>query len=266
MSLKKKIYLILQKYCKKLNIDFLTTPFDVESLKWIKNLVPAIKIASADINNIPLLKEIGYLKKPVLLSTGASSIKEIKFAVNLLKKCGSKKIVIMHCILNYPTLDINANLSMINDLKKIFPKNLIGYSDHTLPSNIMSPCAVAYMFGARVVEKHFTFNKKKTGNDHYHSSDYNDALIMKKQIDKIFALSGSNKKKKIINSEKKSRLYARRSIVSNIDIKKNEIFTEKNLITKRPGTGISPLFWNKIIGKRSKRNIKADTQIQTKDF
>ena len=89
---------------------------------------------------------------------------------------------------------------------------------------------------------------------------------MKKQIDKIFALSGSNKKKKIINSEKKSRLYARRSIVSNIDIKKNEIFTEKNLITKRPGTGISPLLWNKIIGKKSKRNIKADTQIQIKDF
>tara|TARA_B100000575_G_C23108250_1_gene639841 strand:+ start:362 stop:1417 length:1056 start_codon:yes stop_codon:yes gene_type:complete len=261
----KKDYVHLKKFCKKIKIDFLTTPFDVESLKWIKNLVPAFKIASADINNVPLLKEIGYLKKPVLLSTGASSIKEIKFAVNLLKKCGSKNIVIMHCILNYPTKYIDANLSMINDLKRNFPKNLIGYSDHTSPSKIISPCAIAFQLGARVIEKHFTFNKKKNGNDHYHSADFNDAFIMKKQIDKIYLLNGHNKKK-VINCEKKSRLFARRSIVSNSDIKKNEIFNEKNLITKRPGTGISPLLWNKIIGKRSKRNIKADTQIQTKDF
>ena len=262
----KEDYIKLQKFCKKIKIDFLTTPFDTESLKWIKDLVPVFKIASADINNIPLLKEIGYLKKPILLSTGASSIKEIKFAVELLNKCGSKKIVIMHCILNYPTRDINANLSMISDLKKIFPKNIIGYSDHTLPSKIISPCSVAYLLGARVIEKHFTFNKKRSGNDHYHSSDFKDALLMKKQIDKISILYGGNMKKRVINSEKKSRLYARRSIVSNLNIKKDEFFTKKNLITKRPGTGISPLFWNRIIGKRSKRNIKADTQIRVKDF
>ncbi len=263
--LEKKDYINLQKYCKKLKIDFLTTPFDTESLKWIKKIVPAFKIASADINNVPLLREIGYLKKPVFLSTGASSIKEIKFAVNLLNKCGSKDVVIMHCILNYPTKDLDANLAMILDLKKNFPNNLIGYSDHTLPSKIISPCAVAYQLGARVIEKHFTFNKKKIGNDHYHSADFQDALFMCQQIKKIMEITG-NSKKKIISSEKKSKLYARRSIVSNTQIKKGETFTKNNLITKRPGNGISPLFWNKIIGKKSKRNIEIDNQLKISDF
>ena len=159
-KLNKKDYIKLYQYCKKINIDFLSTPFDIETVSWLKNLMPAIKIASADINNYPLLKAVGLTKKKVLLSTGASNLKEIKDAIKILKKFGSREIVIMHCILNYPTKNSNANLKMIEDLKKKFPNIIIGYSDHTLPSNDISPCSIAYQLGARVIEKHFTFNKK----------------------------------------------------------------------------------------------------------
>ena len=257
---------LLKKFCNKMKIDFLSTPFDNDVVNELNSLVPFFKVASADITNLPLLKKIAKTKKTVILSTGASNLNEIKNAYKYLKKNGTKNIVILHCILNYPTKNKDANLNMIIDLKEYFPNDFIGYSDHTKPDKDLNSIIISYILGARVIEKHFTFNKKKIGNDHYHSSDYKDASIMKKQIDKIFLLNGNDKKKKVINSERKSRLYARRSIVSNLDIKKNEIFTEKNLITKRPGTGISPLLWNKIIGKRSKKNIKADTQIQNKDF
>ena len=157
----KKNYLDLQKYCKKKKIDFLSTPFDTESVYWLKTIMPAIKIASADINNFPLLKEVGLTKKKVFLSTGASDISEIKYALKILTMYGVKDIVIMHCILNYPTKDIEANLRMIKILKEKFPNNIIGYSDHTLPSNDISPCSIAYSLGARVIEKHFTLDKKK---------------------------------------------------------------------------------------------------------
>ena len=178
----KKDYLELHKYCKKIGIDFLSTPFDLESISWLKNLMPAIKIASADINNYPLLKAIGLTKKKVLISTGASNLNEIKNAIKILKKFGSKDIIIMHCILNYPTKEFNANLKMIDDLKINFPNNIIGYSDHTLPTKDISPCSIAYQLGARVIEKHFTFNKKKSGNDHYHSIDLKDARLIIDQI------------------------------------------------------------------------------------
>ena len=168
----------------------------------------------------------------------------------------------MHCILNYPTKNFNANLKMISDLKKNFPKSIIGYSDHTLPSNDISPCTIAYQLGARVIEKHFTFNKKKIGNDHYHSMDLKDARKIIHQIDKTIEYIGFSKYKKFIKSEIKARKYARRSIVAKIDIKKNEKFSELNITTKRPGNGISPMNWNKIIGKKSRNKIKADTQIK----
>ncbi len=262
----KKDYFELHKYCKKINIDFLSTPFDLESISWLKNLMPAIKIASADINNYPLLKAVGLTKKKVLISTGASNLNEIKNAIRILKKFGSKDIIIMHCILNYPTKDFNANLKMIDHLKKKFPNNIIGYSDHTLPTRDISPCSIAYQLGARVIEKHFTFNKKKSGNDHYHSMDLKDARLIIDQINKINVYIGSSRSKNFIKSEITPRKYARRSIVAKIDIKKGEKFSKSNITTKRPGNGLSPLNWVKIIGKKSRNKIKADTQLKIKDF
>ena len=155
----------LMSYCKMRKILFLSTPFDLESVSFLNPLVPLFKISSSDITNIPLIKKIAKCRKPIILSTGASNIEEIKSAIKILKK-GTKKIVIMHCILNYPTKDWNANLSMIADLKKNFPQYIIGYSDHTLPSKEMKNLTTAYILGARVIEKHFTINKKMFGPDH----------------------------------------------------------------------------------------------------
>lgn len=262
----KQDYLEIYKFCKNIGIDFLSTPFDIKAVSWLKNLMPVIKIASADITNYPLLKAVGLTKKKVLLSTGASNLKEIKDAIKILKKFGSKEIVIMHCILNYPTKNFNANLKMIKDLKKKFPNNIIGYSDHTLPSKDISPCSIAYQLGARVIEKHFTFDKKKSGNDHYHSMDLNDANLIINQINKLRDYIGYYNSKNYIKTEIKARKFARRSIVAKIDIKKGEKFSTSNITTKRPGNGISPLNWVKIIGKKSKNNIKADTQLKIKDY
>ena len=161
-------YKILFKFCKKIKIDFLSTPFDLNAVKYLKKLISFYKIASADINNFPLLQSVGKTKKPVLISTGASTIKEIKEAVKILKKNGSKSIAIMHCILNYPTENNNANLGMIKNLKETFKNKVIGYSDHTVPDKHMSSLLFAYTLGAQIFEKHFTDNKSLKGNDHYH--------------------------------------------------------------------------------------------------
>ena len=169
----KNEYKTLAKYCKKINIDFLSTPFDLDAVDMLRPIMPFFKIASADITNIPLLEKIAKTKKPVLLSTGASSISEIKNAVKIIQK-GTNKIVIMHCILSYPTADENASLKMILDLKNKFPKFIIGYSDHTVPDKNMLNATAAYTMGAKVIEKHFTHNKKLKGNDHYHSMNVKD--------------------------------------------------------------------------------------------
>ena len=248
---------------QKEKIDFVSTPFDDQAVYNLKNITPFFKIASADINNFPLLKSIGKTNKPVLISTGASSIKDIKQAINTLKKFGTRNFALMHCILNYPTKDSDANLNMIKDLKKKFPKTSIGYSDHTLPDKNMSSLILACILGAEILEKHFTLNKKLKGNDHYHSMDYKDIKNFRK-ITKILKKNG-NTEKKPIKSELKSIKFARRSIHSKININKGQRISEKNIITKRPGGGINPMKWNFLIGKKAK-NIKVDTKIKFKDL
>ena len=203
-------YIYLANYCKKIKIDFLSTPFDTTSVDFLKNLVPAFKISSSDITNLQLLKKIGITKKPVILSTGAANLKEIKFAMKFLKKYGSKKIILLHCILNYPAKNEDANLLMIKHLQKNFQK--YNY-DHTLPDKEMLNLTTAYTMGAKVLEKHFTLNKKLKGNDHYHSMDFKDLLNFTKNLKKIKKLIGVSKEKKVLKSELKSRRYARRSLV-----------------------------------------------------
>jgi N-acetylneuraminate synthase len=205
-------------------------------------------------------------KKITFLSTGASNIKEIEQAIFVLKKNGSPLIVILHCILNYPTKDFLANLNMISYLKSKFKNYIIGYSDHTLPNKQMDSLTSSYLLGAKVLEKHFTFNKKKKGNDHYHSMDYKDLKIFTKRIRFINTLLGNNKIKKPIPEEKKSRLNARRSIVVKEFIKKGEIISEKKIIPKRPGNGISPMNWFKVVGKRSAKNLFEDEMVKKSDL
>ena len=258
-----KEYKILHDFCKKIKIKFVSTPFDTDSVQYLKKIIPFFKIASADINNLPLLKSVAKTHKPVVISTGASTIVEIKNALKILKKNGAKDIAIMHCILNYPTKDINANLGMIESLKKIFPKNVIGYSDHTLPDNNMSSLLYGYMMGAEIFEKHFTDNKKLSGNDHYHSMNYKDIIVFRKNFKNLKTKLGKFKKEPII-SEKKSIKFARRSIYSKTIIRKGDSIKSHQIICKRPGIGLSPLLWDKVLKKTAKVSIPEDTLIKLK--
>ena len=230
-------------------------------------LVPFFKISSSDITNVPLLRKISTKKKPIILSTGASSINEIKTALKILKTNKIKNnVVLMHCILNYPTKNENANLRMIKGLKKAFPDNLIGYSDHTSPDSSLSSLLAAFILGAVVLEKHFTYNKSLRGNDHYHSMDYKNLINFKKNFEKIYSLLGRSEDKQPILSENISRKNARRSIVlkQNIDI--GEKISEKHLICKRPGTGISPIHWNEVLGQFPNKKMKIDHILRWSDI
>ncbi len=259
-SFNKNDYHELSNYCKKIGIEFLSTPFDLESVDFLDPLMNFFKIASADINNIPLLRKIASKRKPIILSTGASEKNEINYAISTIEKEGLKKenIILLHCILNYPTKDEDANLFMIKDLVNSYPSNLIGYSDHTLPNASMSVISTAYLMGAVVIEKHFTDDKSLPGNDHYHSMDVSDLKNIRTNTEKIAKILGSIKEKKSIAEEQIARENARRSIVLLKDLPAGHTLKESDLICKRPGSGISPSEWDDILGKKLLKSLKSD--------
>ena len=264
-SFGRKEFVTLAGYCQKLGIDFLCTPFDDESIKFLKPLVPCFKIASADITNIPFLRRIAHTGKPVILSTGASTLPEINLALRELKNGGCNQIVLLHCILNYPTAYRHANLNMIESLKKNFPERIIGYSDHCSPDKNMLLLTSAYLRGAWIIEKHFTDHKKQKGNDHYHAMNMGDLKLLISQI-KFARETGGTSIKKPILSEKVAIKNARRSIVTQRAIPKGHVLNEKDITCKRPGTGISPIYWDTVVGKRTKRNLAEDSILQWADL
>jgi len=259
-------YRELYQYCIENEIDFLSTPFDDESIEYLYPLMPFYKIASADITNLPFLRKVADKKKPIILSTGASNTDEIELAVKTINDCGNSEISLLHCILNYPTPDHYANLNMISALKDLYPNMVIGYSDHTIPDQHMTSIISAFLLGALIIEKHFTYDKSLVGNDHYHAMDVHDLKNLVGIIDKIMLLKGDNSKKMSIPEEDDSRLYARRSIVLAQDILKGDIISEDQITYKRPGTGISPIFWDQIIGKKVLNDIQADDLLQWEDI
>lgn len=263
--LEEEDYKELSKYARNRRIIFMSTPFDEEAADFLENLMPIYKISSADITNLPFIKYIAKKMKPIFLSTGASTINEIKDAINAIIEEGNRQIVILHCILSYPTTYENANLGMICDLQKKFPEYLVGYSDHTPPDPHMLVLTTAVLLGAVVIEKHFTLDKTLPGNDHYHSMDPSDLIKFIKNIKLIEKIIGLREKKPIGN-EYLSRKYARRSIVAKDNIPKGITITQDMLTFKRPGTGISPRDVYKIIGKKSKRDIKRDEIIRWEDI
>ena len=265
-SFSKKDYNELANYSRKIGIDFISTPFDDEAVDYLNPLVPFFKISSSDITNTPLLRKVSKKKKPIILSTGAASISEIKDALKIINKNGLRDVVLMHCILNYPTRNENANLRMIKGLKKVFPNNLIGYSDHTVPVSNLPSLLTAFILGAVVLEKHFTYDKSLLGNDHYHSMDFKNLIEFKKNLKKIYYLLGKNEKKHPIHSENISRKNARRSIVLRKNINVGEKINKNNIICKRPGTGISPQHWDKVLGQFSKKKMKVDHILQWSDI
>ena len=265
-SFSEKEYILLAEYCKGKQIDFLSTPFDEESIEFLDPLVPFFKIASADITNLPFLRKVGQYGKPLVLSTGASNIEEINLALSTLKNTNCNQVALLHCILNYPTINKNAHLDMIRGLKRSYPNNIIGYSDHTLPDSMMTTLITANLLGAKIIEKHFTDDKTKPGNDHYHAMDAEDLKNYRRIISTINELRGNKIDKISIESEEISRRNARRSIVTKKDLKKGHEITELDIISKRPGTGISPIYWQKVIGMKIKEDLEEDHILNWSDL
>ena len=262
-----KEFKILKNYCDKIKIDFLSTPFDLDAVDYLDGLVPFFKVASADINNFPLIKRICLKNKPIVISTFSTTFNEIQKTVSFIKKLNKNiKIIILHCVLSYPTKNKDAHLEWIKFLSKNFKTNVIGYSDHTLPDNTMMILTSAYLNGAQVIEKHFSDVKGKKGNDHFHSLNKDDLLIFRNNIDILKKINGQKKVRNVLKCEIKSKLNARRSIVTNKMIKKGEMFTESNIIMKRPGTGIPPQKIFKVLGKKAKRNLNEDQILKLSDI
>jgi N-acetylneuraminate synthase len=251
-------YRRLAAYCAEAGIDFVSTPFDDEAVDFLDELMPFFKVASADLTNAPFLRRIAAKRKPVVLSTGASTLGEIDDAVEELQSHGCPDVVLLHCVLNYPTGNADAHLAMIGGLARTYPERVIGYSDHTLPDEWMTPLVTAYLLGARVLEKHFTHDRSLPGNDHYHAMDQHDARRLQDQLRRVRELTGDSDHKHPIAGEEQARRYARRSLVTTRRLPAGTAIDPSCLTYKRPGTGISPRFWDDVQGMRVTHDIPED--------
>jgi len=265
-SFEPRDYAALAAHADKIGIDFLSTPFDDDAVDYLAPLVPFFKIASADITNTPLLRRVGKTRKPVILSTGASTIEEIDTALKTLEAAGASEIVLLHCILNYPTENRNAHLRMITGLREQYPNRLIGYSDHTVPEPLMTSLISAWLLGAVVLEKHFTHDKTLPGNDHYHAMDVDDLKKFRRRVDAVSDLLGETSAKAPISTEDISRLNARRSIVIAREVPAGHVLAESDITYKRPGTGVSPLHWDEVIGRKTATSLDEDHVLQWSDL
>ncbi len=260
LELNREAHEELIRHCNQEGIQFLSTAFDYPSIDLLNELnIPLYKIPSGEITNLPYLRHIGRMGKPVILSTGMATLKEVEDAINILGKSGTLRddITVLHCNTSYPTPMEDVNLkSMLTIQNELGVK--IGYSDHTLGIEI--PIASVAM-GARVIEKHFTLDRDMEGPDHQASLNPSELKAMVKAIRNIENALGDGVKKPS-SSEMKNKSVARKSIVAARNIQKGETFTEEHLATKRPGTGISPMKWDEIIGKVAKRNFAGDEAIE----
>ena len=246
-------------YCKEKGIQFLSSPFDLESIDLLNKLgLKIFKIPSGEITNLPYLRKVGILKKEIILSTGMADLGEIEDALDVLLKAGTeiKNITVLHCSTEYPTPMQDVNLKAMQTIATAFNIK-VGYSDHTL--GIEVPIA-AVALGATVIEKHFTLDKKMEGPDHRASLEPNELNNMVHAIRNIEKALGSGIKKPS-PSELKNKSIVRKSIVATKDINKGVTFNEENLTIKRPGTGINPMRWNEVIGQKANRNYQKDEEI-----
>lgn len=250
-------FIELERYCRKVGIQFLSTPFDLKSIDFLEPLVKMWKIPSGEITNLPYLEKISQTHKPIILSTGMSELEEVNNALRILRSNGNKDITLLHCTTEYPAPYDEVNLGVMQTLGGVF-NCPIGYSDHT--SGIEISVAAAAM-GAMIIEKHFTLDKDMQGPDHKASIEPDELASLVKAIRHVdLALGGG--KKEPMPSEIKNRAVARKSIVAVRDIKKGEMFTEENLTTKRPGDGISPMKWHEVLGLAAIRDFKRDELIE----
>lgn len=249
----------LVEHCKFKNIEFMSTPFDLQSIQFLNGLgVDRFKIPSGEITNYPYLKMVGSFNKEIVLSTGMATLADIESALNLLIESGTDKdkITILHATTDYPTQMQDVNLTAMQTIAQAF-KVKVGYSDHT--PGIEVPTAVVAM-GASIIEKHFTLDKNLPGPDHKASLEPQELKAMISAIRNIQIALGNGIKRPSAN-EQKNMQVARKSIVAATAIKKGEAFSEKNLAVKRPGLGISPMRWNEVIGQTAQKDFQVDDLI-----
>ncbi|UZH55527.1 N-acetylneuraminate synthase [Salinimicrobium tongyeongense] len=260
LELSEEDHKVLKSYCKDRKIGFLSTGFDLESLEFLNSInIPLFKIPSGEITNLPYLRKISSFKKPVVMSTGMADMQEIKNALEVLIHGGMErsKITVVHCNTEYPTPMKDVNLMAMLHIRDEFGVQ-IGYSDHTL--GIEVPIA-AVALGATVIEKHFTLDRNLPGPDHRASLEPDELKVMVQSIRNIeVAISGSGRKEPSA-SEKENKAVVRKSLIATASIKKGEKFTKENLGVKRPGIGISPMKWDKIVGSRAEKDYKEDELI-----
>jgi N,N'-diacetyllegionaminate synthase len=257
LELSFKDFIELNKYCKERGIQFLSTAFDFDSINFLNNLGMGMwKVPSGEITNLPYLIKIAKTHQPVILSTGMSTLDEIRAAVDALNRYDCGAITLLHCTTEYPAPYADVNLNAIKTMRKIF--NLpVGYSDHT--KGIEIPMA-AVALGATVIEKHFTLDKSMEGPDHKASLEPDQLASMVIAIRNVELAMGTGEKKPA-ECELKNMAVARKSIIASCSIKEGEVFSEDNLTVKRPGTGISPMRWFDILGQRAIRDFEEDELI-----
>ena len=259
-------YKELKNYCDKVGIIFLSTPFSIECIEWLNNLVPAFKISSGDLTYHSLIKEVAKQGKPILLSTGMSNLKEIENAISIINsfspiKDSKERSCLMHCVSAYPTKEIDANLKCINTLKKF--SNLVGYSDHTLG---IEASIVAVALGARVIEKHFTISKDFSDfRDHALSADPNELRDLIYSIRKAEDLLGSAKKT-LFECEQNTHYAARRSFVAAKELKKGLILKSDDIIALRPLMSIPAERINDTIGRTLNKNFRKGDSLREEDL
>lgn len=260
-------YLQLADYCNQLGIDFLSTPFDLDAVDELAPLMPAIKIASADLTNVPLLRKVASKQKPVIMSVGASSHEEIERSVRTLLESGASALTLLHCVLNYPTPKEHAQLAQIPVLIEKFGKRVaVGYSDHVRPNEdgSMPALETAVLAGARVIEKHFTDDKAAKGNDHYHAMNSSDLKRFTERLSDYRSLQGEQQLN--LNVQQAAIGNARRRIFVSKAIAKGESIKEEQLIALRGNEGLEISAWDSVIGKKADRDLVASEPLAESDF
>lgn len=255
-----KEHLKLIAYCRKKKIEFISSPFDNESIELlIKLKLKTLKIPSGEITNLPYLRKIAQTNCKIILSTGMAALREIEDAIDVLTDNGTKRdnITVLHCNTEYPTPFEDVNLKAMLTIKEAF-KLKVGYSDHT--RGIEIPIA-AVSLGAHIIEKHFTLDRKMEGPDHKASLEPTEFKMMVESIRNTEKAIGTGIKKPS-KSEEKNINIARKSVVAIRNINKGEFFTENNIGVKRPGIGISPMRWDEIIGRTAIKDFKIDDIIE----
>lgn len=256
VTLKREMHKEVFDYARSLGLEVFSTPFSIDGVDFLNNLdVNCFKVAASDVDYLDLLKKLAETNKPVMLSLGKCTMGEADMAITTLEENGCDKLVIMHCVSQYPSKIEDMNLKIINSLKTLYSEHIIGFSDHSLG---ITATLGAVVLGARVIEKHFTLDKSLPGPDHWFSMDPSEMKSLVTEVRNIEAAMGSSRKR-ILECENAGRNNSVRSLVINKDLNAGDVINESDLLALRPGYGIKPYDKEKIIGMKVQKSIKKAT-------